>query len=70
MLSELLALSSHEIQFNFALNRYEQIFVYNLLLHLQCDDIDDEYKPVHGLGAVANVPIPKKQHRNRSRRRE
>lgn len=49
--------------------RYEQIFVYNLLLHLRCDELDPDYKPAHGLGAVANVPVPKKP-RNRSRRRE
>ena len=40
--------------------RYEQIFVYNLLLHLHCDEIDPQYKPVHGLGAIVDAPLPKK----------
>ncbi|KAF5388857.1 hypothetical protein D9757_005647 [Collybiopsis confluens] len=32
--------------------QYEQIFVYNLLLHLKCAEIDTNYVPAHGLGAV------------------
>lgn len=47
--------------------RYEQIFVYNLLLHLRCDEIDLHYKPAHGLGAVNHASIMKKP-KNRSRR--
>jgi len=46
--------------------RFEQIFVYNLLLHLHCDEIDPHYKPVHGLGAIIDTPVPKKG-KNRSR---
>ena len=45
-------------------NRYEQIFVYNLLLHLRCEEVDNHYKPMHGLGAVSVSKVP----RNRSRR--
>ena len=48
-------------------NRYEQIFVYNLLLHLRCEEVDNHYKPMHGLGAVSATTISKVP-RNRSRR--
>lgn len=44
--------------------RYEQIFVYHLLVHLKCDDIDPHYKPTHGLGASATS----KGNKNRPRR--
>jgi hypothetical protein len=48
-------------------NRYEQIFVYNLLLHLRCEEVDSHYKPMHGLGAVSATTVSKVP-RNRSRR--
>ncbi len=40
------------IRFGF---RYEQIFVYNLLLYLKCGEVDMDYIPAHGLGAVPAV---------------
>lgn len=48
-------------------DRYEQIFVYNLLLHLRCEEVDNYYKPTHGLGAVSATTVSKVP-RNRSRR--
>ncbi|KDR75311.1 hypothetical protein GALMADRAFT_249333 [Galerina marginata CBS 339.88] len=67
MAPNLLRCNSESMSIVFTNAQYEQIFVYNLLLHLRCDEVDTHYKPVHGLGAVANVPAPKKP-RNRSRR--
>ncbi|KIK68921.1 hypothetical protein GYMLUDRAFT_236804 [Collybiopsis luxurians FD-317 M1] len=46
--------------------QYEQIFVYNLLLHLKCGEIDTNYTPVHGFGAVQPSPAPRKS-KTRSR---
>ncbi|PPQ77223.1 hypothetical protein CVT25_011069 [Psilocybe cyanescens] len=69
MAPNLLRCNSESMSVVFTNAQYEQIFVYNLLLHLQCDELDNQYKPVHGLGAVANVSPPKKP-RNRSRRPE
>ncbi|KAK0461020.1 uncharacterized protein EV420DRAFT_1267394 [Desarmillaria tabescens] len=34
---------------------YEQIFVYNLLLYLKCGEVDMDYIPAHGLGAIPAV---------------
>ncbi|KAH9485197.1 Rho GTPase-activating protein 39 [Psilocybe cubensis] len=69
MAPNLLRCNSESMSVVFTNAQYEQIFVYNLLLHLRCDELDSQYKPVHGLGAVANVSSPKKS-RNRSRRPE
>ncbi|KAH9006724.1 Rho GTPase activation protein [Lactarius deliciosus] len=44
---------SMAIVFNNA--QYEQVFVYNLLLHLNCSEIDAQYVPQHGL---ARSPPP------------
>lgn len=47
--------------------RFEQIFVYNLLLHLKCNEVDAQYTPTHGLGAVPSAPAPRVS-KSRSRR--
>ncbi|KAF8973177.1 hypothetical protein BDZ97DRAFT_1912748 [Flammula alnicola] len=67
MAPNLLRCNSESMSVVFTNAQYEQIFVYNLLLHLRCDEVDNNYKPIHGLGAVASVPAPKKP-RNRSQR--
>lgn len=36
---------------NTSFDRYEQNFVYNLLMHLKCGEIDPDYRPAHGLRA-------------------
>jgi hypothetical protein len=37
--------------------RFERMFVYNLLLHLDCSKDDGRYMPVHGRGAsLPNSP--------------
>jgi hypothetical protein len=48
--------------------RYEQVFVHNLLLHLKCDQIDEDYVPVHGLGA--SLPSPPQPRVSKSRNRK
>ncbi len=47
--------------------RYEQIFVYNLLLHLKCGEVDMDYTPAHGLGAVPAISISRTS-KSRTRR--
>ncbi|KAF9564759.1 hypothetical protein CPC08DRAFT_228969 [Agrocybe pediades] len=68
MAPNLLRCNSDSMSVVFTNAQYEQIFVYNLLVHMQCDDIDPDYVPAHGLGAVQDVPVPKKA-RNKSRPR-
>lgn len=46
---------------------YEQAFVYNLLVHLKCGEIDAQYTPSHGLGAVPSA-APPRTSRSRNRR--
>ncbi|KAI0295862.1 hypothetical protein B0F90DRAFT_1749029 [Multifurca ochricompacta] len=46
--------------------QYEQAFVHNLLLHLKCGEIDPQYFPTHGLGAVpSTAPVRTSRSRNR-----
>jgi hypothetical protein len=47
--------------------QYEQAFVHNLLLHLKCGEIDPQYVPAHGLGAVPSS-APPRTSRSRNRR--
>ncbi|KAH9040844.1 hypothetical protein EDB84DRAFT_1576937 [Lactarius hengduanensis] len=54
---------SMAIVFNNA--QYEQPFVHNLLLHLNCGEIDAQYVPQHGLGAVPSAALRASKSRNR-----
>jgi len=67
MAPNLLRCNSESMSIVFANAQYEQIFVYNLLLHLRCEEVDNHYKPTHGLGAVSSTTVPKVP-RTRSRR--
>ena len=49
------------------LDRYEQAFVHNLLVHLKCGEIDPHYTPTHGHGAVPSA-APPRTSRSRNRR--
>ncbi|KAJ3857527.1 hypothetical protein EV368DRAFT_29884 [Lentinula lateritia] len=60
MAPNILRCNSDSMSVVFTNAQYEQIFVYNLLLHLKCADIDTNYVPVHGLGAVQPSPAPRK----------
>ncbi|KAL6310302.1 hypothetical protein BKA93DRAFT_721925 [Sparassis latifolia] len=67
MAPNLLRCNSDSMAVVFTNAQYEQSFVYNLLLHLKCHEVDPEYAPTHGQGAIpAASPIPRT---SKSRRR-
>ncbi|KAF9453926.1 hypothetical protein P691DRAFT_755001 [Macrolepiota fuliginosa MF-IS2] len=68
MAPNLLRCSSDSMSVVFTNAQYEQLFVYNLLLHLKCSDVDPQYKPTHGLGAVSETR-PRTSSKSRDRRR-
>ncbi|KAF9651264.1 Rho GTPase activation protein [Thelephora ganbajun] len=53
MAPNLLRCNSDSMAVVFNNAQYEQEFVYHLLLHLKCNEIDPDYVPVHGHGAIA-----------------
>ncbi|KAF7362103.1 Rho GTPase-activating protein 39 isoform 2 [Mycena venus] len=67
MAPNLLRCNSDSMSVVFTNAQYEQIFVYNLLLHLKCGEVDEGYKPAHGLGAVSSSSPPRNS-KSRSRR--
>ncbi|THV06714.1 hypothetical protein K435DRAFT_773060 [Dendrothele bispora CBS 962.96] len=67
MAPNLLRCNSDKMSVVFTNAQYEQIFVYNLLLHLRCGEADPNYKPAHGLGAVQPSPAPR-MSKSKSRR--
>ncbi|KAK7472964.1 hypothetical protein VKT23_001068 [Stygiomarasmius scandens] len=67
MAPNLLRCNSDSMSVVFTNAQYEQIFVYNLLLHLKCGEADPHYKPVHGLGAMKTSPTPRTS-KSRTRR--
>ncbi|KAG1745441.1 uncharacterized protein EDB91DRAFT_1246316 [Suillus paluster] len=68
MAPNLLRCNSESMTVVFTNAQYEQVFVYNLLMHLKCDQIDAEYVPVHGLGA--SLPSPPQPRVSKSRNRK
>ncbi|EIM79976.1 RhoGAP-domain-containing protein [Stereum hirsutum FP-91666 SS1] len=58
MAPNLLRCDSESMAVVFTNASYEQTFVHNLLLHLRCNEVDPDYKPQHGLGAVPQTPRP------------
>jgi len=52
MAPNLLRCASDSMSVVFTNSQYEQIFVYNLLLHLKCDEVDANYQPSHGVPAA------------------
>lgn len=67
MAPNLLRCNSDSMSIVFTNAQYEQIFVYNLLLHLKCGEVDDNYIPSHGLGAIPSIPTSRIS-KSRSRR--
>lgn len=53
MAPNLVRCASESVAVVFANAEHEQRFVWNLLLNLQCDVVDPEYRPTHGRGAGA-----------------
>lgn len=68
MAPNLLRCGSDSISVVFTNAQYEQLFVYHLLLHLKCQEVDPHYKPTHGLGAIPEAR-PRMMSRTRDRRR-
>ncbi|KAG2128032.1 uncharacterized protein EDB93DRAFT_1185435 [Suillus bovinus] len=68
MAPNLLRCNSESMTVVFTNAQYEQVFVYNLLMHLKCDQIDPDYVPVHGLGA--SLPSPPQPRVSKSRNRK
>lgn len=58
MAPNLLRCDSDSMAVVFTNAQYEQTFVHNLLVGLRCDEVDPEYVPMHGLGAVGPGPGP------------
>ncbi|KAF8909878.1 Rho GTPase activation protein [Mucidula mucida] len=67
MAPNLLRCNSDSMAVVFTNAQYEQIFVYNLLLHLKCGEVDMDYTPAHGLGAVPAISISRTS-KSRTRR--
>ncbi|KAJ7287766.1 hypothetical protein C8J57DRAFT_1284865 [Mycena rebaudengoi] len=65
MAPNLLRCNSDSMSVVFTNAQYEQIFVWNLLLHLNCGTLDDNYTPAHGLGAVPTSPPRTSKSRSR-----
>ncbi|KAG6821028.1 hypothetical protein H0H93_007918 [Arthromyces matolae] len=66
MAPNLLRCNSDSMSVVFTNAQYEQIFVYNLLLHLPCGEIDPDYVPTHGLGGTSMRPRRSKSRARRS----
>lgn len=63
MAPNLLRCNSESMAIVFTNAQYEQAFVHNLLLHLKCNEVDSEYIPTHGQGAVPSLA----RHRERQK---
>ncbi|KAH9940532.1 uncharacterized protein BXZ73DRAFT_42852 [Epithele typhae] len=63
MAPNLLRCNSDSMVVVFTNSQYEQQFVHNLLVHLKCAEIDSEFVPTHGHGALSissSAPRPSK----------
>ncbi|KIM79002.1 hypothetical protein PILCRDRAFT_573568 [Piloderma croceum F 1598] len=58
MAPNLLRCNSDSMSVVFTNAQYEQIFVYNLLLHLKCNESDPDYVPTHGLNTNLRIQPP------------
>ncbi|KAI0674821.1 hypothetical protein C8Q78DRAFT_964705 [Trametes maxima] len=56
MAPNLLRCNSESMLVVFTNAQYEQTFVLNLLLHLKCAEVDPDFTPTHGQGAIAPSP--------------
>ncbi|KAI9068405.1 hypothetical protein FKP32DRAFT_1561869 [Trametes sanguinea] len=56
MAPNLLRCNSESMLVVFTNAQYEQTFVHNLLLHLKCAEIDPDFVPTHGQGAISPRP--------------
>ncbi|KAI0356324.1 hypothetical protein OH77DRAFT_253772 [Trametes cingulata] len=56
MAPNLLRCNSESMLVVFTNAQYEQAFVHNLLLHLKCAEVDPDFVPTHGQGAISPRP--------------
>lgn len=68
MAPNLLRCSSESMTVVFTNSQFEQMFVYNLLMHLRCNDVDEDYLPVHGRGASPPTSPKPRVSKSRNRR--
>ncbi|KAI6044668.1 hypothetical protein EDC04DRAFT_2889756 [Pisolithus marmoratus] len=64
----LLRCSSESMTVVFTNAQFEQTFVYNLLMHLKCNEVDEDYVPVHGRGASPPTSPKPRVSKSRNRR--
>ncbi|EMD32094.1 hypothetical protein CERSUDRAFT_119077 [Gelatoporia subvermispora B] len=67
MAPNLLRCNSESMAIVFTNAQYEQSFVHNLLVHLRCNEVDTDYIPTHGQGAIASSGPPPKATKGRRR---
>ncbi|KAI0823706.1 hypothetical protein BC628DRAFT_499041 [Trametes gibbosa] len=68
MAPNLLRCNSESMLVVFTNAQYEQTFVHNLLLHLKCGEIDPDFVPTHGQGAISPRPAtPSAPRQSKSR---
>jgi len=67
MAPNLLRCNSESMAIVFTNAQYEQTFVLNLLLHLKCNEVDPDYIPTHGQGAVPSSAPPPRATKGRRR---
>ncbi|KAI0633635.1 hypothetical protein C8Q77DRAFT_1058132 [Trametes polyzona] len=71
MAPNLLRCNSESMLVVFTNAQYEQTFVHNLLLHLKCAEVDPDFVPTHGQGAISprpatpSAPRPSKSRHHR-----
>ncbi|TFK87015.1 RhoGAP-domain-containing protein [Polyporus arcularius HHB13444] len=58
MAPNLLRCNSESMLVVFTNSQYEQRFVHNLLLHLKPAEVDPDFVPTHGHGAISATPTP------------
>ncbi|KAI0743437.1 hypothetical protein C8Q80DRAFT_1106807 [Daedaleopsis nitida] len=70
MAPNLLRCNSESMVVVFTNAQYEQRFVYNLLMHLKCSEVDPDFVPTHGHGAIPATPTtPSAPRRSKSNKR-
>ncbi|EJF57744.1 hypothetical protein DICSQDRAFT_157170 [Dichomitus squalens LYAD-421 SS1] len=65
MAPNLLRCNSESMAVVYTNSAYEQRFVHSLLLHLKCDQVDPDFVPVHGHGAISATPSAPRRSTNK-----
>ncbi|KAF8574247.1 hypothetical protein K439DRAFT_1372903 [Ramaria rubella] len=67
MAPNMLRCTSESMSVVFTNAQFEHRFVYNLLIHLRCGEVDPDYIPEHGKGAIP-TPVSGRKSHQKSRR--